>query len=314
MDQRLEALDLNLLLALHWLLTERNVTKAADRLGQSQPATSRALARLRDVFDDPLLVKSGRLMLPTPRAEKLQPAIANAIEQMRGVLRVSRHFDPATEHGTFRIATKDIVGPLAAAAWAQAIAPHTTGLTLDIVDASYAVTQDLVSGQIDLVIIPDVALQNPPPGIDVEQFVSKDIYPDHYICALRKTHPLAGQTLSTTQYLELEHILINPGGEEFGIVDHILDQQNLTRRIAYRTTSATNMFPLLMHTDCITTAPSTIFRGMDDYLSLSAPPYDIPGHTMEAGWHPNWSFDPRHQWVRNRLFAEMAKLQTQSCC
>ena len=120
-EKRLESLDLNLLLALHWLLTERNVTAAASRIGISQPAASRALGRLREVFDDPLLVKTGSEMAPTHLAEKIQPAVALAVEKMRDVLKISDRFDPASQSGRFRIACSDYVGAMVAAAWTKMV-------------------------------------------------------------------------------------------------------------------------------------------------------------------------------------------------
>src|SRR6185436_8834843 len=98
---RLESIDLNLLLALHWLLEEQNVTAAAAKLALSQPAMSRALARLRVTLDDALFVQSGRKMLPTPYAERLRPQLSEAIERLRAALRPRAEFDPAAATGAF---------------------------------------------------------------------------------------------------------------------------------------------------------------------------------------------------------------------
>ncbi|MEM9234275.1 MAG: LysR family transcriptional regulator, partial [Pseudomonadota bacterium] len=112
MDRRLEALDLNLLLALHWLLTEENVTAAAGRMGLSQPAASRALGKLRETFGDPLLVKSGSSMAITPTGEALRPVVAHAIDRCRDVLRAVEPFDARAARGRFRIACTDYIGAM----------------------------------------------------------------------------------------------------------------------------------------------------------------------------------------------------------
>ncbi len=133
-EKRLEGLDLNLLLALHWLLTERNVTAAASRIGISQPAASRALGRLRDIFDDPLLVKTGGEMAPTKMAEKIQPAVALAIEKMRDVLKITDTSEPANQTGRFRVACADYVGAMVAAAWAKSVSLAAPQLDLDLIN------------------------------------------------------------------------------------------------------------------------------------------------------------------------------------
>jgi DNA-binding transcriptional LysR family regulator len=120
-QKQLEGLDLNLILALYWLLTERNVTQAANKLGLSQPATSRALGRIRDLYDDPILIKSGRTMLITPLGEQLLPIVTHAVKSMRDVIKVSEPFDPQTYRGRFRIACKDHIGANVIKAWAGTI-------------------------------------------------------------------------------------------------------------------------------------------------------------------------------------------------
>src|SRR5689334_17476137 len=118
---RLESIDLNQLLALHWLLAEQNVTAAAARVALSQPAMSRVLARLRETFDDALFVQSGRKMLPTPYAESLRPELAEAIERLRAALRPREDFDPAKATGAFRIACNDYLALVLARTWTRAV-------------------------------------------------------------------------------------------------------------------------------------------------------------------------------------------------
>lgn len=306
-DKRLESLDLNLLLVLHWLLTERNVTAAASRIGLSQPATSRALARLRQIFDDPLLVKSGGVMAPTPMAEKLQPAIAHAMERCRDVLRVSEVFDPQKQEGSYRIACVDYVGAIVASAWASAVSPEAPGLDLDIVDLTIEASRELVSGRIDLIIVPDLRVLDLPPSVDVDQFVRREIYFQDYMCAVRKGHPLAKSKITLKRFVDLDHILVAPQGAKFGLVDRILEQKGLSRRITYRTYSFLLALPILKRSDCVITAPEGLLALDANSLKIFSPPLDVPGFSMFAGWHPNWTHDERHKWVREKLFAVFKK-------
>ncbi len=305
-EKSIESLDLNLLLVLHWLLTERNVTAAAAKVGLSQPATSRALARLREIFDDPLLVKSGSEMAPTPIAEKLQPAIALAMERCRDVLRVSDVFDPLEQKGSFRIACVDYVGALVASEWASSVSPSAPGLDLDIVSLSIEASRELVSGKVDMMIVPDIRLLDLPPSVDVDQFVRRQILTQDYLCAVRKGHPLAKSKLTLKRFVELDHILVTPRGAKTGLVDRALEQQGLKRRIAYRTSSFLLALPILQRSDCIITAPQSLLALVPEKLATFPPPMKILGFSLNAGWHPNWTHDERHKWVRDKLFAGFA--------
>ena len=145
-ENQIENLDLNLVPALYWLLTERNVTAAARRVGITQSAMSRALGRLRDIYDDPLLIKSGKTMLVTPRGEALLPLAGQAVSVLRNLVGKSDSFDPATYSGNFRIAAKDHVGARVIAAWTHHVAPKAPGLNLEIVDVTLEVVPDMISG------------------------------------------------------------------------------------------------------------------------------------------------------------------------
>lgn len=308
MEKRLEAVDLNLLLALHWLLAEQNVTAAADKLGMSQPAASRALARLRQIFDDPLLVKSGAGMTPTRLAEALQPAVERAIEQCRDVFRVTDDFDATTITGSFCVACVDYIGVYVAEAWMRSVQHAAPGLDLDIIRLSIEASRDLISGKIDLVVLPDPAILTLPPSLDVDQFVRKKIFRQEFMCALRKGHPDADNRMTLKRFVELQHILVAPEGHKRGVVDDALDAKGLTRRVAYRTASFLSALPLLQRTDCVITAPHALLRLGGQDVVIFPPPVEVSGADIFVAWHPNWTNDPRHIWVRNRLSAAMADL------
>lgn len=313
MEKRLEGLDLNLLLALHWLLSERNVTAAAAKLGLSQPAASRALGKLRDIFDDPLLVKVGGEMAPTRLAESLQPAIAHAMERCREVLRISDAFTPSHQTGQFRIACADYLGAYAAGIWARIIQPEAPDLCLDLVTPKLDSAKEMITGKTDLCVLPETAALELPPSLDVNQFVQKPVFEKEFMSAIRKDHPLAGTPLSLDQFLALDHIQISPIGRPTSPLDQALEGINQTRRISYQTSSYLMSVSMVRFTDCVITAPRALIEMRSDSLYMFPTPLTLKTTTMAAVWHPNWTHDARHRWVRNKLFDAM-KHPERLCC
>ena len=305
--KQLESLDLNLLLSLHWILTERNITAAAGKIGVSQPAASRALARLRKVFDDPLLVRSGNDMAPTRMGERLAPVVALAVERCRDVLKITDIFDPSTQSGQFRVACVDYVGVMVAAAWMRAISPAAPALELDIINPSLEISRDLVSGKIDLVILPDLALLNLPASLDIDQFVRRKILTQRFLCGVRKGHPIKQSKMTLKQFLSFDHVLVTPASARVGMVDQMLRDKGKTRKIAYRTSSFLLALPIVRKTNCIITAPESLLQLDKANFQISAPPLSLPGFSMFGGWHPNWTHDQRHKWVRDRLFDALSR-------
>ena len=307
-EKRLEGLDLNLLLTLHWLLAERNVTAAADKLGLSQPAASRALAKLRAIFDDPLLVKVGGTMAPTRLAERLQPATALAMERCRDVLRVTDTFDPAGQTGPFRVACADYLGAVITAVWAESVAKEAPGMTLEIMPPTLDDATAMATGKTDLCLLPDVNLLELPPTIYVTQFVKKDVAEQDFLCAVRKDHPMAGKVLTMEDYLSLDHTLVTPDGDKSGVVDDELARMGHQRRIAYRVGSFLLSIAVVRVTAAVLTAPSALLQMRQENLWIFPPPLPLRTVNICGVWHPNWTHDPRHQWVRGRLFDEMLNL------
>jgi len=304
---RLEDLDLNLILTLHWLLTEQSVTRAAARLDVSQPTVSHALGRLRTLLGDPLLIKSGRTMLPTKKAEALQPRVAEAIDRMRDVLLAEDSFDPTSQSGRFRIAVSDGIGLVVLKAWQNAVLPEAPTMQLDLIQPALPHTQDLIAGKIDAVVLPEPKVLNLPPGIDIDEFVRKPLYNEHTVTAVRKGHPYAkGMTLE--QFIEADHILINPQGLATGVVDEKLAAIGRSRHIAYRCETFLLALEILQQTDYVLTGPITTLGFAAADVELVPSPLPLDGFGLFMGWHPNWTHDPQHRWVRDRLIAEIGVL------
>lgn len=306
-EKRIESLDLNLIVALHWLLTERNVTAASKKVGLSQPAMSRTLARLREVFGDPLLVKSGSSMLLTRRAERLQPTVAQAVDKCRDIFVTTEAFEPKSVEGQFRIACVDYTSVSIMQAWNKHVRPFAPNLDLETVNVTFEMARDLVSGKVDLVFIPDPSMLILPPGLDLDQFVRKRAIPQTYKSAVRKGHPAAKGRMTLKRFAELEHILVAPEGTRLGVVDRQLAGPGLTRRIPYMTASFLAALPLIQTTDCAITAPNGLLEQDADRLHIFEPPVKLSNIDLFAGWHPNWTQDERHKWVRDKLFEGLAE-------
>ena len=300
-ERQLEQLDLNLLLTLHWVLTEQNVSRAAERLGVSQPAVSHGLKRLRTLFGDPLLVKSGRIMRTTPRAERMKPAVAHLVGELRDLFQTTQSFEPVEAEGRFRVAASDHWAVLAARAWARSVAPEAPKLSLDVVQIDFPVAQDLISGAVDLVFLPEARLLDLPPGLDIDQFVQRPLAEEHYLTGVPRTSPLHGKELTLDAFAEASHVLTNPAGSHLGIVDDQLAERGLSRHIAYRTESFLGGLAIAMATGSLITATQTTFLAYAKGFEIVPPPLPVPGFKMLTGWHPNWTGDPRHRWLRERL-------------
>jgi DNA-binding transcriptional LysR family regulator len=194
-------LDLNLLLAFEALIAERSVTRAAERISVGQSAMSSSLARLRTFFGDPLLVRKGRSLVPTPRALQLIASFQEALDLIDSTLRASRGFDPQTAHRTFMVMASDYVlllllGPLVAEL--EAKAPNLR-LTIRPIAADYAGQID--RSQLDLLILPEEAAA----GL---QASSARLFSDRLVCALDAEHPEVGEQLTEEQFRTLP--LVSP--------------------------------------------------------------------------------------------------------
>jgi DNA-binding transcriptional LysR family regulator len=287
-----DAPDFDLLAVFAALYRERHLTRAALRLGKSQPATSRALDRLRAVFGDALFVRAPRGMLPTPRADALAADVERVLESARTLVHRDR-FEPSALERTFVIGTSDLVeaqilGPLSAEIARHA--PRVNLLTkqlggVDVADA-------LAEGRLDIVITPAEAL---PPSV-----MRQHLFDGDFLCAVRRDHPRAKRKLSLETYLSLLHIQIAPRGEPGGPVDEALAARGLSRRVAVRTPSFVAAPLLVAGSDYVLTAPAIILRPLAGPLGLRVhePPIPVPGFRIFQAWHPRTTDDAAHRWFR----------------
>jgi DNA-binding transcriptional LysR family regulator len=220
------SLNLNLVPILEALLSERSVTRAARRLGMTQPAVSNALAQLRVIFDDPILVRSGPRMTPTQRALELETPLAEWLAELERLLGPGE-FDPAKESRTFTLATTDYVGFVLLPLLLAELARRAPGIRLRIQAwPHHRVTPSLERGEVDLMI----GFYEQLPASHREE----TLFEDRFVCIVRKDHPRVGRRLTLGQYVKLEHILVSADPHGPGVVDHALAARGSSRSVALR--------------------------------------------------------------------------------
>jgi len=291
----IRAVDLNLLKAFDALTNERAVTRAAGRIGLSQPAMSHALSRLRDLFADDLFVRTPTGMEPTARAREIAPLVAAAIEHIEAALNLGIGFDPAKSAGIFTAGMAEyaevaLVGRLAAG-FADQAARATLRLTpLTGADAA----EQLDRGAIDVAV---AHLNTLPAHIE-----SMLLLRDPFVVVARRGHPIAGQQLSLEAYAALNHILVSPRGDTSGALDRILVDFGLRRRIALLVATYLALPVALAASDLVATVPSRTARQIAATAEIEIMPLPIDfSMTVSMAWHRRAASEPAQAWFRALL-------------
>lgn len=299
----LAAVDLNLLRVLDVLLAERHVTRAAGRLGLTQSAASHALARLRAQLGDPLLVRGPRgALVPTARAEALQPVVAHALAELAAVWR-GGGFTPATARRNFHLAAGDYAELVLLPALVARLAALAPGVELFVRTVPEDVAGALASGAVDAVLAPAR-----PRDLTGGCF-QRALFDETFTCAVRAAHPGARGRLTLDRFCALDHLLIAPRGTAGGFVDDALAALGRRRRVALAVPHFLIAPLVLAGTDLIATVPrriATAFAPMVD-LALRPPPIELTGFTTHLLWHERAAADPAQRWLRDQIVA-VAKL------
>jgi DNA-binding transcriptional LysR family regulator len=286
--------DFDLLVLFDALAAERHMTRAAAKVGLSQPAMSRALGRLRVLFGDPLLVRTSRGMLLTPRGEELVPSVRRILAEASALVRRT-DFEARALARTFVVGTTDYVEARLLPKLTEDLARNAPQVNVVTRPAGAAAFDDLENGRLDLVIIPQRSL---PVWLKVQH-----LFDDTFLCAVRSGHPTVKRKLSLATFLALRHVQIAPMGAPGGPVDDALSARGLSRRVAVRTQSFLAAPLLVANTDFVITAPRTVLESLAKPLHLRtlALPLDVPGFRVVAGWHPRAHDDPAHRWFRGAV-------------
>lgn len=298
-------LDLNLLQTLEVLLAERNVTRAAARLHTTQPALSAQLARLREMFDDPLLIPGSRGMTPTPRALELEPLLTELMAGLRAVVH-PQHFDPATSEATILFAATDSIQYMLAPHLAElhAAAPHIRVGAMPVMRLSKPeIERYLATGQLDIVI--GIASLFP------DDLRVRELAQDDYVCVMRRDHPFKGTELSLDEFCSFEHVFMSPlGGDFSGDVDAALREIGRARKVVASVPSALVGSRVLETSDFVAVFPQSLARRVSHLLKAYPLPLSIPKLKLAMAWHERTHLNPAHQWFRERIVRALQRSRT----
>ncbi|MER8186912.1 LysR family transcriptional regulator [Kitasatospora sp. NPDC094015] len=292
-------LDANLAVALDALLTEQSVTRAAARLHTSPAAMSRTLARLRRVLQDPLLVRAGQAMVPTPRAEALREEAAAVVRRLEALLTPSGGVDPGALRRTFTVQTADLVGAALAPGLLGLARRRAPGVSLRVLAEEWEAGPALREGRVDLEV---GSIGHVDPETRVEELVTLRM-----AAAVRAGHPLAEAPLTPEGLAAAEHVAVSRRGRFTGPLDAALAEQGLSRRVgavlpghlAAMALAATGDAVCLVPTALPGEPPSPLgdaARAMG--LVLLEIPLPLPPLTIGMAWHPRHTADGAHQWLR----------------
>jgi len=296
----LSNLDFNLLKVLDALIAERNVTRAGERLGRSQPAVSNALQRQRTVLDDDLLVRGPHGFVLTPRAESIREPLRDAIALVESCLAGEPRFDPMKATGVFRLSTPDrlslaVVPPLLARV--QQSAPR---MALQVMTADRQQALDLI--ETDRTELALGWFDDRPGHLNAEPMLA-----EHLFCVFRRDHPVLrrGATFDIKTVLSYPHLVVSATGQRMAIFDDLLKRHGLQRHALVAVTNFTVVPQLLERSDMIgvfTGLAAAVFRKSFGLVTRPVP-FDVGKIATDMVWHSRYDRDPRHTWLRQQIKA-----------
>lgn len=305
----LRHLDLNLLKVFDVVMSERSLTRAADILALTQPAVSNALRRLRDTLGDELLVRKGRTLEPTPRAQELWPPVRDTLQRLQAAL-APHAFEPATANTTFVLTMADataaeVMPPLVELFAVQApdvslrVVPLTTRDPRRLLDEGHA---DLAIGNFPAVITDLTARAQ---SGEVVSFVHHRLFQGDYVCVMRKGHPLAQEPFTLERYCAARHMLVSFSGRAYGFIDEALAALGHTRRVVLTVNQFFTAGKVVTHSDLLAVLPRHFVNvtGFADQLVLRELPFTSPAIQVDALWHQRQSSSSAHAWLRTQVAA-----------
>ncbi len=291
----LRSVDLNLLVALNALLTELHVTRAADRIGLSQPAMSNALARLRHIFKDELLVRTASGMQATPRALELTEPTRQILKQIERVFDSDTGFDPATTERSFTLRLSDLLTVLLLPSLTGALVDEAPRMSLDVIHLPPVRTVEaLEKDEIDLAVSM---------GLVHSGSIRSDVLmTDRMVCVMRRTHPLAQTEISREAFLASRHLRVAMSPTDLRFVDDVLAKDGHARDVALNLPHWLTVPHILRRSDLVSVMPERLA------LALASPdlvarilPFASGSFEWSLYWHRRHDGNPAIQWLRGRI-------------
>lgn len=295
----MDRLDLNLLYVLVALADHRSVSGAAAKLGKSQPGVSGALAKLRTFFADPLFVRAGNAMQPTPRAVELIKSARDVLERVGSDIVAAPAFDPDTSARTINLALSDVGEVVFLPSILKDLRPTVPNASIrSVSQPADAVLHGLESGEIDLAIghFPDLERSN---------FFQQTLFSDTFAALIRADHPLAKRKLTIKQFLSLEHAVVRAESRTEEVIERFLARRKLRRRVVLETPHFASAPIIVAQSDLVVTIPEPLAQY---FCSVSAAvrtvelPFVPPRIPLKQYWHRKFHHDARSRWLRTRIF------------
>lgn len=289
------ALDPNLLVAFDVLLEQRSVTRAAEQLGITQSAMSHRLRRLREHFDDPLVVPGRDGLVPTELARAVAVPLHRALVDLRNAVEAPRTFDPKRSQREFVVAGSDYGEFVSMPYVLDRLGEQAPSVTVRSEGYGPTLLKQLEEGAVDLAIGPAL------PG--VAGFRRRSLLTEGFVVAVRKGHPLVRRRPTLKRYLQLAHLLVAPRGNPGGVVDDWLAERQLKRRVVLRVRHFAPAGFIVARSDLVWTAPEFLAAQAAEYvdLQLFEPPFEVPAVESFLTWHERFQNDPAHRWARELI-------------
>lgn len=300
----IRSLDLNLIVVFDAMLKHQNVTKAAEAIKLSQPAMSAAISRLRNLFNDPLFVRTGAGMAPTPKAQALSPSIRLVVQTIQTDILAPKSFDPLLSDRTLTLVTPDIAEvnflPRLLSELAKK-SPHINLKTLAM--PREAAANSLETGMAEMAIgyFPDLHK----PG-----FFQQKLITNTHVCLVRKKHPHVGDKLTLAQFMQASHAVVKPDGREH-LFEQFLQSKGIKRRVIVELSHFMSLLPIIETSNLVATVPKDLadFFVQHGDVRYVATPMKSPVIDVHMFWHQRFHKDPAHVWLRqiiHRLFSQSA--------
>ena len=286
--------DLNLLVALDVLLAEGSVARAARRLRLSPSAMSRTLARLRETTGDPLLVRAGRGLVPTPRALELRERVGRLVEDGEAVLRPAEKLDPRQLIKTFTLRTSDGFVENFGPDLIARVAEEAPGVRLCFVQKPDKDSTSLRGGIVDLET--GVVGETTAPELRAQA-----LFRDRFIGVVRMGHPLCQGEVTPARYAAARHVFVSRRGLDRGPIDEALNSLGLERHIVTIVAGFSTALALARASDLIASVPERHTGNLRAGMHSFPLPVSIPEITVSLLWHPRLDADPAHRWLRGRV-------------
>lgn len=291
----MQALELRLLQVFEEIYRTRSVTRAAESLGIGQPAVSIGLARLREHYADPLFVRIGNSMEPTPLAQELEQAVRQALHALERVHGHRSVFDPATSTRRFCISMTDISQlVLLPKLWPQ-LRKTAPGVQIDIVPLAEDTARMLESGEADLALgfMPQLEAG----------FYQQALFRQRYVCVASTDHPRIRDSLSLAQFEAEDHAAVSQSGTGHLLLDREIARQGISRNIALSVPNYLGIAFVIEQTDMLVTIPERLAQVLEGRgrFRAYALPFEVPPYTVKQHWHERYHHDPGNRWLRQSI-------------